>query len=184
MTVKEILKLVCEYVGEREILSKLDDEEAVFTDYEQEKLDVMVKCFNLVNQEIATDYLPLLIKEDVRDEKILFSSLSKTLVNVYEVKNRFGMNLKFKLFPEFVEVEGKPKTIVYSYLPENLSLNDNVCCNLRINARVYAYGVASEFLLIYGLSGNAEIWEERFKTSLFILSKKNNSCVLPKRRWR
>lgn len=184
MTVKEILKLVCEYVGERDILSKLDDAEATFTDYEQEKLDVMLKCFNLVNQEIATDYIPLLLKEEVSEEKILFSSLSKTLVNVYEVKNRFGMNLKFKLYPDYVEVEGKPKTIIYSFLPENLTLEDNVDCNPRINARVYAYGIASEFLLIYGISENAEIWEERFKTSLFILNKKNNPSVLPKRRWR
>ena len=184
MTVKEILKLVCEYVGERDILSKLDDAEANFTDYEQEKLDVLVKCFNLVNQEVATDYIPLLLKEEVSEEKILFSSLSKTLVNVYEVKNRFGMNLKFKLYPDYVEVDGKPKTIVYSFLPEDLTLNDDVVCNQRINARVYAYGIASEFLLIYGIGENAEIWEERFKASLFVLSKKNSSCVLPKRSWR
>ncbi|MDE6583090.1 MAG: hypothetical protein K2K31_00350 [Clostridia bacterium] len=184
MTVKEIIKLVCEFVGEREILSKLDDVDATFTDYEQEKLDVLVKCFNLVNQEIATDYIPLLLKEEVSEEKILFSSLSKTLVNVYEVKNRFGMNLKFKLFSDYVEVESVPKSIIYSFLPENLTLNDIVDCNPRINARVYAYGIASEFLLIYGISENAEIWEDRFKTSLFILNKKNGKCVLPKRSWR
>ena len=66
MTVKDIIKLVCEFVGEKEILSKLNSTEAVsYTDREQEKLDLMVQCFNLVNQEIASDFLPFLTKEEI-----------------------------------------------------------------------------------------------------------------------
>ena len=65
MTVKDIIKLVCDFVGERELLAKLESTEAVtYTSREQEKLDLMVRCFNLVNQEIASDYLPFLTKEE------------------------------------------------------------------------------------------------------------------------
>lgn len=186
MTVKDIIKLVCEFVGEKEILSKLNSTEAVsYTDREQEKLDLMVQCFNLVNQEIASDYLPFLTKEeiDVKNSILNFSEFEKTVVNVYEVKNRFGTSLRFRLFPNYLEISGHAKSIVYSYLPDDKVLTDNVEMLNGLSARVYAYGVASEFLLIDGLSEDAEIWEERFKESLFVLSRKRGEHVLPRRSW-
>ncbi len=186
MTVKDIIKLVCEFVGEKEILSKLNSTEAVsYTDREQEKLDLMLQCFNLVNQEIASDYLPFLTKEeiDIKNSILNYSELEKTVVNVYEVKNRFGTSLRFRLFPNYLEISGHAKSIVYSYLPDDKALTDNVEMLNGLSARVYAYGVASEFLLIDGLSEDAEIWEERFKESLFVLSRKRGEHILPRRSW-
>lgn len=185
MTVKDILKLVCSFVGEREILEKFETESSDFSTREQKKIESMTKCFNLVMQEIASDYLPFLIKEEIEVENSILnlSDLSKSVVNIYEIKNRFGINLRFKLFPEYVEINGKAKTIVYSYLPEEKALDEEIelCCGL--SARVVAYGIASEFLLIEGISEDAEIWEERFKESLFLLSRKRGEHVLPKRNW-
>ncbi|MBP3619755.1 MAG: hypothetical protein J6J24_03745 [Clostridia bacterium] len=187
MTVKEILKLVCEFVGEKELCAKLKSEqEGDFSDRELEKLDCMVDCFNLVRQEIASDYLPFLTKEeiDINNSILEFSRLSKVLINVYQIKSKFGISLRFKLFPNFVEICGKAKSIVYSYLPEDLSLNDEVEFENGLTARVYAYGIASEFLLVDGLSEDAEIWEERFKESLFVLSRKRSEHIMPRRSWR
>ncbi len=183
MTVKDILKLVCEFVGEKELFASLNAGEGSFTKREQEKLDTMVRCFNLVNEEIASDYLPYLTKEEVeaKGEILSYSSLSKKVVHIYEIKNRFGMNLKFKLFPDFVEVFGKAKSVVYSFLPQPLSLEDTVEAFSGLTARIFAYGVASEYLLIDGL--DCEVWEERFKQSLFMLSRKMGEHTLPKRRW-
>ncbi len=185
MTVKEILKLVCEFVGEKELMTKLQAEVLSVNQHEQEKLDCMVRCFNLVNQEIASDYLPFLAREEVKiNGSILnFSDLKKVVINIYEIKNKFGMNLNFKLFPNFVEISGKAKTVVYSFLPDELSLNDTVEKYCGLSARVYAYGVASEYLLIDGVGEDAEIWENRFKDSLFVLSRKKNEHILPNRRW-
>ncbi len=186
MTVKDIIKLVCEFVGEREILTKLNAiEEVSYTSREQEKLDTMIRCFNLVNQEIASDYLPFITKEeiDVKDSILNFSELNKQVVNVYEVKNRFGCSLRFKLFPNYMEISGHAKSIVYSYLPEDKNLSDDVEMFNGLSGRVYAYGVASEFLLIDGLSEDAEIWEDRFKESLFVLSRRRGEHILPRRSW-
>lgn len=186
MTVKEILKLACEFVGERELREKLKSKNVeTFTAREQEKLDLMLDCFNLVNQEIASDYLPFLTKEeiDVDNSTLHFSNLEKTVINVYEIKNRFGMNLKFKLYPNYVQIFGRAKSIVYSYLPSDLSLEDEVEMLCGMSARVYAYGVASEFLLVDGISEDAEIWEERFKESLFMLSRKRGEHIMPRRSW-
>ncbi len=185
MTVKDVVKIVCEFVGEREILAKLKDSESVLDEREQEKLDIMVNCFNLVNQEIASDYLPYLYKENVDHEGAIinFSDLTKVVINIIEIKNRFGLNLQFKNFSNYVEVVGKPKYVVYSYLPEDLNLSSDVEFLNGLSARVFAYGIASEFLLVEGLSEDAEIWEERFKESLFVLSRKRGEHRLPKRSW-
>ncbi len=183
MTVKEILTLVCEFVGEREILKKFETE-GELSSREQEKVEIMTRCFNLVNQEIASDYLPFLTRESVDTNGILnFSELKKSVVHIYEIKNRFGINLKFKLFPNFAEVNGHARTVVYSFLPEELSLESTVEAPCNLTERIYAYGVASEYLLIDGLSEDAEIWENRFKEGLFMLSRKHGEHTLPKRRW-
>lgn len=187
MKVKEILKLAVEFVGERQLLEKLQSQETSvqLDESEQAKMQTLLRCFNLVNQEIAGDYLPFLFKEAVSAQNgiIMFSSLNKKLVNVYEVKDRFGFNLPFRVISNCVEVEKKARSIVYSFLPENLEMEDEVEFFNGLSARVYAYGVASEFLLLNGLGSDAEIWEERFKESLFILSRKRGEHHLPKRSW-
>ncbi len=185
MTVEDIIKLVCEFVGEREIYEKLSSDENL-SEREQEKVDLMTRCFNLVNQEIASDYLPLLTKEEVdcADNILNLSVLSKNAIQIHGIKNRFGINLRFKAFPTYVEASGVPKTVTYSYFPSELSLSDEVEMPFGLSARVYAYGVASEYLLIDGVSEDAEIWENRYKQSLFMLSQKHGEHILPKRRWR
>ncbi len=193
MKVKDILKLALEFVGEKELLEKVNKsdenqgvEEIVFSERERQKLDEMLLCFNMVNQEIASDYLPFLTKETLAATRgmFLFSELSKKVVNIYEVKDKFGFNLNFKVISNCVETRKSAKTVVYSFLPESLEIEDEVeFCN-GLSARVYAYGVASEFLLVSGLSSDAEIWEERYKESLFILSRKRGEHRLPKRSWR
>lgn len=184
MTVRDILKLVCEFVGERELAQKLATRQQL-QEREQQKIEIMTNCFNLVNQEIASDYLPFLHKEevDIEDGVLNFSSLKNKVINIYEIKNRFGFNLKFRNYPNFVEVFGKGKWVTYSFLPADKALDDEVEMFCGLSARVYAYGVVSEFLLVDGVSEDAEIWEERFKESLFVLSRKRGEHKLPARSW-
>lgn len=184
MTVKDVIKLVCDFVGEKDIVAKMD-KESPLSDAEQQKVDLMTRCFNLVVQEIACDYFPFLTKEsiDVQNSVLNFSNLSKKVVHIYEIKNRFGMSLRFRLFPNHVEIYGNAKSVVYSFMPDELSLNSTLDLPCGLTERVIAYGVTSEYLLIDGLGDDAEIWENRYKESLFILSRKRGEHILPRRRW-
>ena len=186
MKVKEIIAYACGFIGEKEIEEKLESTSTVtFTDKEQEKVDALLRCFNLVNEEIASDYLPYLITEEINvDNSILnYSSLSKTIINIYAIKGTFGRNVRYKPYPDYVEIFGKAKLITYSFLPEKCELNDEFSFYNGLSARILAYGIASEYLLSDGLSEDAEIWEERFKESLFVLSRKRSETKLPKRKW-
>ena len=102
---------------------------------------------------------------------------------MYELKGSINQNVRYKAYPDYLEVIGHAKKITYSYLPEDLTLTDDVEFYNGLSARIYAYGMASEFLLSDGLSEDAEIWEERFKESLFVLSRRRTEVALPKRRW-
>ena len=184
MKVKDIVKLVCEFIKEEELLAKLNTEDPVYTTKEQRKLDLLTKCFNLVNQEIASDYLPYMTEENVDAQNILsFSDLSEDVINIYQVKNRFGLNMRFKNYANYIEFSGTAKKVVYSFLPEDLELGDNISFYCGLSARVFAYGIASEFLLLQGLSADAELWDERFKESLFVLSRRRGEHRLPKRKF-
>lgn len=186
MKVKEIIAFACSFIGEQEIVKKLTSTEAVsLTDKEQEKVDTLVRCFNLVNQEIASDYLPFLYTEEIDiDNSILnYADLDKTIINVYAVKGTFNRNVKYKAYTNYIQIFGKAKSITYSYLPDKSELDDDVEFFNGLSARNYAYGIASEYLLCDGLSEDAEIWEERFKESLFVLSRKRSELKLPARRW-
>ena len=184
MKVKDVVIYTSLFIGEKELASKLEDNSSL-TQREQERVDTLVRCFNLVNQEIASDYLPFLYTEkiDVNNSILNFSELEKTIINVYELKGSFNINVHYKEYPSYLEIHGHAKKIVYSYLPEDAELNDDIEFFNGLTARVYAYGMASEYLLCDGLSEDAEIWEERFKESLFVLARKRSEVRLPRRRW-
>lgn len=186
MKVKEIIAYACEFIGEKELAEKLNSQETVtYSAKEQEKVDSLLRCFNFVNEEIASDYLPYLITEeiDVNNSILNFSTLSKTIINIYQIKGSFGRNVRYKTYPEYVEIFGRAKEITYSFLPEKEELNDDFTFYNGLSARIFAYGIASEYLLIDGLSEDAEIWEERFKEGLFVLSRKRSEARLPRRKW-
>lgn len=186
MKVLNIIKLVCDFVGERELFGKLSSSTLSLeelSEKEQQKIDRMLRCFNLVNQEIASEYAPLLQKEEVCGSIINFSTLSKKVISVFEVKNRFGFSLSFRQFQNHIEVKGNAKTVLYSYFPDELLLKDEFEGSAAISERVYAYGTASEYLLLEGVGEDAQIWENRYKESLFVLTRKKGEHILPRRRW-
>lgn len=186
MTVSDILKLVCEYVGEKEICEKLKTQ-ATLSEAEQAKLSVMLDALNVVRQSIASDYMPFVFKEDisVSDGILAFDSLTKIPIHIFEVKNKLGFNLRFRTYPNFIEIFGNAKSIVYSYLPEDLTLQSSVPQLNGIPASVYAFGTAAEYLGMEGISGEeVDYFDERFKAALFALSGKRGVFKLPQRTWR
>ena len=58
MKVKDILKNACLFIGEKELALALEAETPSLEGKDEEKVDILLRCFNLVNQEIASDYLP------------------------------------------------------------------------------------------------------------------------------
>ena len=188
MTIKNILKIACLFLGKENIVNVLNLEDyETASDSEKSEVQFLISCLNLVYEEVATDYIPLYVRENVSldDNKILIKSLSKKLLEVISIKDRNGYKVKYKNFPNHLEVDGVASEILYRYQPDEISkIDDEIeCFSNKITEKVFAFGVAMEYCFIQGLYDDAQIWEKRFKDALLVRASKKSNMKLPVRRW-
>lgn len=180
MKVKNIITLACNFIGETEIADLIENQTEENVD---EKVDEMVELFNIVRNEVVCEYMPSLENEEfeVKDFKLYYSSFKRKPLKIYSVEDKLTRRLKFRSFPEYLMVKAGKVNVTYSYQPKGVNLDDEI--EESVPERVYAYGVAREYLMREGMFEDAEIFETRFKNSLKVLTQKSAVTVLAGRRW-
>ncbi len=183
MKVKDIIILALDFCHEDSLASLLRTQEPSLTDEQQEKVNAMTRCFNLVYEELSSQYLPIIKTETVStsDGKVLFSSLSQKVLDIVEVKNSHGRRIKFRKFDSYLFALASEVTVSYKTIPATLTDSGEFSCPLP--ERIFAYGVAREFFYLLGASDEAEIYDNRFKDSLLVLLGKSKEIVMPARGW-
>lgn len=181
MQVKDIIKLACAFTENEELVSGIENNN--LTSDQTLIVDCLVNCFNLVNNEIATQYIPYLKKETFQTNgfKIYFSSFTGDVNEIISVKDKKGKNIKYKIFDNYIVAVASEVEIVYSTKPQVLSISSTITS--LIPERVFAYGIAREYYFIQTLFDDANVWENRFKESLKVLSRKKSDISMPVRRW-
>ena len=180
MTVKDILIKTCDLIEKSELKSVLESE--TFTTEQQEIVNKLVRYFNYIQNEVATEYMPVVHREKITaKDKLEFALLAKTINEVLYIKNKEGKRISFRVFPDKIVFEGTISEITYSFIPEENSLSDDIL--YLIPDRVYSYGIAREYYLFEGLTDKATMFENRFKSSIQNLLKKCKNIVLPVREW-
>lgn len=151
----------------------------------EKELSLLLRCMNLVSNEIAADYFPLKATETLTaaEGSIQYTDFSKTPLDIYSVRKE-GAACPFKLYPtELVTGEGE-FTVDYTYLPKKAELLEELDFSEgKINRRIMAYGLAAEYCLICGMYEEAIIWDKRYKDSLKAAARTLRSFRLPIRRW-
>ena len=182
MLVKDIVALACDFTCNENLSAKINSSQE-FDENEQSQINCYVKCFNLVNNEIASEFIPIKKVEqfEVNDGKILLSKFTKKPYKILYVKNGLGKKMRFKVFQDHLVVFCKKAIIAYTTLPEKLTEVDEV--ETFIPERIYAYGLAREYLFFKAMIDDAEIFEERFKNSLEIICRVPVHSKMPRRRW-
>ena len=180
MTVREVIELSCSCLG-REDLKK-----AIGNIPVQVEVDSLVRCFNLVENEIALDYFPLKRTEKVavKEGRIPYSALSSAPVNVHRVTSG-GRVISFTLFPEYAELGSRvgEAEILYSYIPTEKKLADKSDFSGKITARLMAFGVCAEYCLSNARYDEAALWEKRYREALRAANiLRRRLCIRP-RRW-
>lgn len=190
MTVKEILKTPILYLQKSEILgTTIYDSESTTepTEEQTNDMEILEKCFNFIYQEIASNYLPLLKEEEIEfsNEKFELASLTQTILEIYKLTSLNGNHLVYELLPSYIKAFVKNAKIVYSYVPEELGLEDEV--NLfsgRLIPQVLAYGVLREYSLINEDFSTADIYEKKFKDGVFKAMTQKSSIRIKPRKWK
>lgn len=182
MLVKDVIIKACDFIGKEEMSAKLKAGETLASQ-EDELIETLVKQFNLVREEIASEYQPILKSESfvVKNFKLEFSSFSSPVLEIYSIKDRLGRNVNYKIFDGYIFVCGKDVEVIYSTLAEGLTIEDEFSATLP--ERIFAYGVAREYFFHNGFYEDANMWEGRFKGSLEIVLRRKSRVQIPKRRW-
>lgn len=150
----------------------------------EEKANLLLTCFNLVESELALNYIPLIKEETVTGKKIYYTTLSSSAVHIKSVKDKNGNKIPYQLFATYLQVEEEGEVcIVYSYTPAEKGINQVSDYQFGAAEAIFAYGIAATYCMSMGLFEEASIWDKKYKEE--IESAKGISVCdrLPSRRW-
>lgn len=166
MTVKDIVRLSAIYLNMENVIKYLEDGD---NNDALGAVNTLTVCANLVINELACSYIPMLKTERVKPEngKVYFSALSETPLEIVGVLDDNGNELSYTFDPEYVVVPTDAKTILYKYFPPNYGLTDKVGYReTEVPVRLLAYGAVAEYCLTIGAFSESVTWRNRFTDSV------------------
>ena len=142
----------------REIINEC--EELLEVNYTKEDL---LDCFNLVEQELALDYLPLYATHKCNANVVYYTELEYNPVRIV------GCNCKYKLYPAYIEAKENITEIKYAYTPSKKTLYDECSYNKEC-LKCLVYGTVAEYLLSQGFYEESALWNEKYKREITLLT--------------
>ncbi len=166
VSVKEVLCAAARALGiEKEVNMYLDGDE---TSLGQRDTEILVECFNRVENDLALEYLLLNAEEEVESQTgvIPYSSFSRPVTRILSVEGKDGASVKYKLFPDRLETQAGKVCIAYTYAPSEKTLEDNGEYEHAVASRLFLYGMAMEYCLTAGELENADAWDKKYREAL------------------
>ncbi|MBQ7913333.1 MAG: hypothetical protein IJ308_08305 [Clostridia bacterium] len=167
MKVKEVVLAAAKLLEIDEEVSAYVNEGAGRGKEDAEKL---VSCFNLIENDLALNYVSLFEKTlfSVEDGKIFYENFPQNPLRVISVTDKKGERLPFQLFPTEIHVDtGEQEVWVnYAYLPEEKGLLSDSDYQACVSVALMAYGVAAEYCATRGLYTEAAFWGNKYKESI------------------
>lgn len=165
MTIKDIIKSAATFLNLTDVTDYLNSNSSSSpATATASAVDSLTRLSDLVISELAASYIPMTCAETVQtsDGKIVFANLTHNVTRILSVKNQFGHDAEFRLFPEYLKVFGGEYTVEYEYAPENYGLNDSVGFKNDVTAALLGYGVAAEYCVTQGRFEEAILWRKRY----------------------
>lgn len=166
MTIKDIIKSAATFLNLTDVTEYLDSDtqSSAVAAATATAVDSLTRLSNLVISELAASYIPMTYAETVQTSngKIVFADLTHNVTRILSVKNRFGHDAEFRLFPEYLKVFGGEYTVEYEYAPVNYGLNDSADFKKSVTAALLGYGVAAEYCVTQGRFEEAILWRKRY----------------------
>ena len=123
MTVKEIVDTVARELGVYDEVMKYV--EGVTTDGEV-VAEMLLDCFNIVENELALDYFPMYAEEKMLavNEKLFYKDFSKSPVRIVKVCNQDGEEIAYGIYADHLKVPSGLLTVTYAYTPNKKKMNE------------------------------------------------------------
>ncbi len=188
MKVLDVVKLTAFYIGQKDLLSTTSlGGNTAPTENQTQTLDEIKACVNDVVETIALLYFPLRYEENITTENgvVNFSSFSKAVCEILEVRDKLGFSVDFSTFPTYLKTSAGELRFSYHYLPEKV---ENVSDDLegfeeKVSLRLVASGVLSRYYPMQGMFADAESWQRAFERTALALQNRKKNKMIRKRRW-
>lgn len=147
--------------------------------------ELLVECFNRVENELALDYLPLVAEDRITTTAgaVEYTQLRKPAARILSVEDGNGNTQKYRLYPDRLEtVTGKVK-IVYAYTPSEKGLDGESEYQTAVSQRLFVYGMAAEYSLAVGELESASAWDKKYKEAIQAAYRRRPAARIIARRW-
>lgn len=183
MTVKSVLSLSAANLGREDLVAAVCDCETP-----EGEICSLLRCYNLVENEIALDYFPLRAEEifEIKGSVLPYSGFAHAPVCILSVIDENGCPVEFEERPARLLVKaekGRKLKIRYNYAPAEKLFSDECEVPENISARLLSFGVVTEFLLTNGQFGEAATWEKKYREALRAASTHKRPILVRSRRW-
>ena len=153
----------------------------------KKKVDEFVDCFNLVENELALDYVPLRTKGTflVEGGVVRFNIFTSEPARVLSVTDEQGKRLEYTIFPTDIRLPEYVKVvkIEYAYLPKKKTIDEESDYQSRVSVGLMAYGVAAEYCAAQGLYAEAAFWNKKYKECIPRVHEAQRGGKIPSRKW-
>jgi hypothetical protein len=181
--IKTVVALAAEMLGAKERIDRYLGNSA--NDDDRRLGDALLRCYHLVETEIATDRVPIIMEDvlEMEDGSIPYTELSATPAFILSVCDAFGNPADVKIGVEAIEGENGRYVVRYAKLPSEKSIEGYCELPPNVSSRTLAYGVAAEYCLHTGAYAEYAVWEKRYKEGLTVDSRSRRGKVIKGRAW-
>ena len=167
MRVRDIMVLAAELVGRRDLADFTAGRSGADAGAMQRERELLLRCYNLTENEIALDYLPLKMRECfVSEGEIAYAALSAVPAEILAVRGEFGQKLAFTAEEKGIRVRAGKVEVEYSRRPAVKGEEDKPECAAADGGRLLALGTACEYALLSGMTEEAALLDKRFRDAL------------------
>ena len=181
MKVKDIIIAAAKLLGiEQEVLAYCNGEST-----ECENAEVLLDCFNEVENELALDYFPL-VAEEVKTSgngQFGYSAFENSVVRVLKVADERGELIPFKVYARYMATQPGKVVVTYTYSPKVKGLEEESEQALGVSERLFSYGVAAAFATVKGLYEEGAVWDKKYKDAIACAGRAIRSKRLRGRVW-
>ena len=182
MTVKECIAAAAVELGiGDEVRDSLDG----VSDLANGDVQNLLRCFNVVENELALDYLPLHAEEvlETQTGTIKYTELSHAAVRIVGVYDDNGNEIAYQLFPDYLKAQAGKLTVRYTYTPKAKALSGKSDYTLYASVRLFAYGMAAEYAAANGEYEAAAVWDKKYKSAITAAYRNHKAKRIRARRW-
>ena len=147
----------------------------------EEVKPILVRCYNLVEQELATDYFPILEVDKFFhvEDKIYYKDFSRKGYMIKGVQDFRGDKVNYVLRLEYLELQknydGGTFFVKYYYTPDEKDFHSQCTYGVEY-INILKYGVASEYCLVTGDFEQAKIYNDKYKEIIILKGPKKTKC--------